>query len=80
MIPQRYTVLLDVLVWWYHKELTQFQMTGRFDLELVSVLPASLKFIAHNGAGYDSIDATACAARGLHPHLQGLPQVLMTVG
>lgn len=31
--------------------LTRDQITGRFDEELVSKLPSSLKFIAHNGAG-----------------------------
>ena len=41
------------------------QITGRFDKELVDVLPSSLKFVSHNGAGYDSIDAHACAARGI---------------
>lgn len=29
------------------------RITGRFDEELVDKLPASLKFIVHNGAGYD---------------------------
>lgn len=29
------------------------QVTGLFDAELVAALPDSLKFIAHNGAGYD---------------------------
>ena len=42
-----------------------FQITGRFDEELIDVLPSSLKFISHNGAGYDSIDAAACALRGI---------------
>merc|ERR1719174_3258614 len=28
--------------------------------ELVDKLPASLKYICHNGAGYDNIDVTAC--------------------
>ncbi|KAK4693653.1 glyoxylate reductase, partial [Lecanoromycetidae sp. Uapishka_2] len=41
------------------------EITGRFDQELVDVLPSSLKFVSHNGAGYDSIDAAACAARGI---------------
>lgn len=40
-------------------------MTGRFDQELIDVLPSSLRFVAHNGAGYDSIDAFACANRGI---------------
>ncbi|KAI5859811.1 D-isomer specific 2-hydroxyacid dehydrogenase [Durotheca rogersii] len=37
--------------------------TGPFDQELVAALPASWKFIAHNGAGYDNIDVEACSAR-----------------
>ncbi|KAI9674729.1 MAG: hypothetical protein M1817_001633 [Caeruleum heppii] len=41
------------------------QITGRFDEELVKVLPGSLKFIAHNGAGYDQIDVAACTARDI---------------
>ena len=41
------------------------QITGRFDQEIIDVLPPSIRFISHNGAGYDSIDATACAARGI---------------
>jgi len=39
--------------------------TGPFDQELVSALPASLKYICHNGAGYDNIDVDACTSRGL---------------
>ena len=38
---------------------------GHFDVELVNALPASVRFIAHNGAGYDSIDVDACSARGI---------------
>jgi glyoxylate reductase len=34
------------------------------DEELVSHYPDSLKFICHNGAGYDQVDANACAKRG----------------
>ncbi|EPS36738.1 hypothetical protein H072_9714 [Dactylellina haptotyla CBS 200.50] len=33
-----------------------FAITGRIDAELVQVLPKSLKFICHNGAGYDQLD------------------------
>lgn len=29
------------------------RVSGRFDPELVDALPPSLKFIVHNGAGYD---------------------------
>ena len=38
---------------------------GHFNAELISILPSSLKYIAHNGAGYDSIDVDACTARGI---------------
>lgn len=39
--------------------------TGRVDAELVASLPASLRFVCHNGAGYDQVDVPACAARGI---------------
>ncbi|KAF7359507.1 D-isomer specific 2-hydroxyacid dehydrogenase [Mycena sanguinolenta] len=39
--------------------------TGPFDEELIQALPKTLKFICHNGAGYDSIDVAACTARGI---------------
>ncbi|KAK6356458.1 hypothetical protein TWF718_000817 [Orbilia javanica] len=35
---------------------TSVSITGRIDAELVEALPKSLKFICHNGAGYDQID------------------------
>ncbi|KAI4277753.1 MAG: hypothetical protein L6R38_005376 [Xanthoria sp. 2 TBL-2021] len=41
------------------------ELTGRFDQELIDLLPQTLKFISHNGAGYDQIDAEACANRGI---------------
>lgn len=40
-------------------------VTGPFDEELVKCLPSSLKFICHNGAGYDNIDVKACSSRGI---------------
>ncbi|KAF2401384.1 glyoxylate reductase [Trichodelitschia bisporula] len=40
-------------------------ITGLFDEELIKNLPASLKFICHNGAGYDQIDVHACTERGI---------------
>lgn len=39
--------------------------TGNFDAELLDALPASLKYICHNGAGYDNIDIAACTERGI---------------
>ncbi|KAI0645288.1 D-isomer specific 2-hydroxyacid dehydrogenase [Trametes meyenii] len=38
---------------------------GIFDAPLIAALPASVKWIAHNGAGYDQIDVAAAKARGL---------------
>lgn len=32
------------------------EITGLWDEELVNALPKSLKFCAHNGAGYDQVD------------------------
>ncbi|KAF2686579.1 glyoxylate reductase [Lentithecium fluviatile CBS 122367] len=41
------------------------ELTGRFDEELVSALPPSVKFVCHSGAGYDQVDVNACTARGI---------------
>ncbi len=40
-------------------------ITGRVDAELVAALPSSLRFICHNGAGYDQLDVAACTARDI---------------
>ncbi|KAG7091028.1 hypothetical protein E1B28_010089 [Marasmius oreades] len=48
-----------------YRDNTSAQNIGIFDKELVNVLPSSLKWIAHNGAGYDQIDVLACKARGI---------------
>ncbi|KAG5937888.1 hypothetical protein E4U53_008118 [Claviceps sorghi] len=40
-------------------------ITGRFDAELISHLPPSVRFICHNGAGYDQIDVQACTDRAI---------------
>jgi lactate dehydrogenase-like 2-hydroxyacid dehydrogenase len=38
---------------------------GVFDEEIIIALAASgVKWIAHNGAGYDQIDVQACIAKG----------------
>ncbi|MCJ1248439.1 hypothetical protein MMC30_005657 [Trapelia coarctata] len=39
--------------------------TGRVDEELVEALPKSLKFVCHNGAGYDQIDVPVCTAHNI---------------
>ncbi|CCO30214.1 Putative 2-hydroxyacid dehydrogenase UNK4.10 [Rhizoctonia solani AG-1 IB] len=44
---------------------TSADFIGIFDKELVEKLPSSVKWIAHNGAGYDQIDVAACKARGI---------------
>ena len=36
--------------------LNNSKMTGPFDQDLLSHFPDSVKFICHNGAGYDQID------------------------
>ncbi|KAF8583802.1 2-hydroxyacid dehydrogenase [Ramaria rubella] len=38
---------------------------GIFDKDLIDKLPSSVKWIAHNGAGYDQIDVYAAKARGI---------------
>jgi D-3-phosphoglycerate dehydrogenase len=40
-------------------------LTGPFDAELVRKLPASVKYICHNGAGYDNVDVAACTSHGI---------------
>ncbi|KAL7929182.1 D-isomer specific 2-hydroxyacid dehydrogenase [Trichoderma chlorosporum] len=40
-------------------------ITGRFDAELISHLPPSVKFISHNGAGYDQIDIQPCTDKNI---------------
>lgn len=45
--------------------LTSPQVAGKFDAELIKQLPESVRFICHNGAGYDQIDVDACSARGI---------------
>ncbi|KIR51565.1 2-hydroxyacid dehydrogenase [Cryptococcus gattii Ru294] len=49
----------------HFKASESIKITGRFDEELVSKLPSSLKFIVHNGAGYDQIDISPCTTRNI---------------
>ncbi|KAG8910174.1 hypothetical protein FRC01_006488 [Tulasnella sp. 417] len=44
---------------------TSADRIGIFDAELVDKLPDSVKWIGHNGAGYDQIDIDACKKRGI---------------
>ena len=39
---------------------------GIFDKELIDGL-SGVKWIAHNGAGYDAVDAQACVKKGVPP-------------
>ncbi|CDR88109.1 related to 2-hydroxyacid dehydrogenase [Sporisorium scitamineum] len=41
------------------------KITGRFDAELVSQLPPSLRYIVHNGAGYDQLDVNALTDKNI---------------
>ncbi|KAF2264185.1 hypothetical protein CC78DRAFT_533413 [Lojkania enalia] len=41
------------------------RITGDFNEELLDALPSTLKYICHNGAGYDNIDISACTKRGI---------------
>lgn len=44
---------------------TSADRIGIFDADLVDKLPESVKWIGHNGAGYDQIDVDACKKRGI---------------
>lgn len=47
---------------------------GMFDKELIAHFPESLKYIAHQGAGYDQCDAKALSQRGIQ--LANCPHVI----
>ncbi|KAJ3548351.1 hypothetical protein NM208_g1061 [Fusarium decemcellulare] len=40
-------------------------ITGLIDKELVEALPDTVKFVSHNGAGYDQVDVAACTQRSI---------------
>ncbi|EEA20339.1 glyoxylate reductase [Talaromyces marneffei ATCC 18224] len=46
-----------------YRTFASFSITGQIDEEIVSVLPKSLLFLAHCGAGYDQVDVHACSER-----------------
>ncbi|AEO55628.1 hypothetical protein MYCTH_109533 [Thermothelomyces thermophilus ATCC 42464] len=48
-----------------YRTFESFDVTGRVDSELLGALPRSLRFICHNGAGYDQVDVQACTAHGI---------------
>lgn len=52
----------DVVALYRSNESTN--VTGPFDKELVGHLPKSLRYVCHNGAGYDNIDVDACTKAG----------------
>ncbi|KAF2731185.1 glyoxylate reductase [Polyplosphaeria fusca] len=46
-----------------YRTFDSMEITGRFDSELVPLLPGSVEFVCHNGAGYDQVDVNACSDR-----------------
>lgn len=48
-----------------YRTFASFSVTGKIDGELLDALPPSLRFVCHNGAGYDQVDVPACTARGV---------------
>jgi glyoxylate reductase len=51
------------------------EVTGLWDEDLVNVLPSSLRFCAHCGAGYDQIDVRACSARNPPIKVSNVPNI-----
>lgn len=43
---------------------TSADYIGVFDKEIVGAIASSVKWIAHNGAGYDQIDVHECKTKG----------------
>jgi hypothetical protein len=48
-----------------YRTFDSFEVTGKIDGELLDALPRSLRFICHNGAGYDQVDVQACTAHNI---------------
>ncbi|KAK3991026.1 putative 2-hydroxyacid dehydrogenase [Cladorrhinum sp. PSN332] len=48
-----------------YRTFASYEITGRIDSTLLDSLPSSLRFICHNGAGYDQVDIAACTAHGI---------------
>ncbi|CAM1503050.1 Fc.00g078260.m01.CDS01 [Cosmosporella sp. VM-42] len=48
-----------------YRTFASVSITGRVDDELLDALPKSLRFLCHNGAGYDQIDITACTTHNI---------------
>ena len=49
----------------YKRSNESTSITGPFNKELVDALPKSLKYVCHNGAGYDNIEVPACTERSI---------------
>ncbi|KAG6902366.1 hypothetical protein C0995_000928 [Termitomyces sp. Mi166 len=49
-----------------YRENGSTDIIGTFDKEIIFGLSASVKWIAHNGAGYDPVDVHACIERGIY--------------
>ncbi|KAF5380389.1 hypothetical protein D9615_004711 [Tricholomella constricta] len=49
-----------------YRENGSADILGVFDKEIINGLSPSVKWIAHNGAGYDPVDVHACIARGIY--------------
>jgi hypothetical protein len=47
-----------------YRENSSAEKIGAFNKELIYGLSPSVKWIAHNGAGYDPVDVHACISRG----------------
>ncbi|KAG6154543.1 hypothetical protein E4U37_001950 [Claviceps purpurea] len=48
-----------------YRTFESFAVTGKVNNELLDALPSSLKFLCHNGAGYDQIDIPSCSSHGI---------------
>jgi glyoxylate reductase len=47
-----------------YRESSSVPRVGMFDRELIGAFPRGVRWIAHNGAGYDQIDVNACKEKG----------------
>ena len=63
-----------------YRDNTSAERIGVFDRELIEALPPSVRWIAHNGAGYDQIDVNACKEKGTSKPLyfQRLPTHILS--
>ena len=48
-----------------YRTFESFDITGKVDEQMLSALPQSLRFVCHNGAGYDQVDVPACTKRNI---------------